>query len=167
MLFQSAPLTGARGDAIAGVRQAVAQFQSAPLTGARGDVHAHGHPLGVDAVSIRSPDRSQGRRLRKYTIGSARIVSIRSPDRSQGRPPVAEDKVTVFIVSIRSPDRSQGRRMAAVRTRSASPFQSAPLTGARGDAWGWESESESEFQSAPLTGARGDLDPDDLEGILL
>ena len=59
--FQSAPLTGARGDANSLVTvSGGAQFQSAPLTGARGDV-CKSSCASPYSVSIRSPDRSQGR----------------------------------------------------------------------------------------------------------
>ena len=61
-------------------------------------------------------------------------------------------------VSIRSPHRSEGRRASEIHSHSATEFQSAPLTEARGDL----SLSNSIgivkwFQSAPLTEARGDL----------
>ena len=44
------------------------------------------------------------------------------------------------------------------RSGASTLFQSAPLTGARGDAKGVKgSKGGGGFQSAPLTGARGDL----------
>ena len=84
-------------------------------------------------VSIRSPDRSQGR---PPAAGKARValqVSIRSPDRSQGRLAQVQDHQRREVVSIRSPDRSQGRRMNGYHYTRVIQFQSAPLTGARGD----------------------------------
>ena len=132
--FQSAPLTEARGDARSKLlRQCVAAFQSAPLTEARGDFRVFGVSSRQFLVSIRSPDRSQGRCAR--------------PAISYGGP----------AVSIRSPDRSQGRWRTSRSQRPVSVFQSAPLTEARGDV---RSPSLSVrillFQSAPLTEARGD-----------
>ena len=89
---------------------------------------------GRDYVSIRSPDRSQGRSRPLLMVGPGVLVSIRSPDRSQGRfsaEPRPQAGLLVFQsaplteargdfhavesihdrlqVSIRSPDRSQGR----------------------------------------------------------
>ncbi len=62
-LFQSAPLTEARGDRpVEGERAESSTFQSAPLTEARGDIPEVG-PIGGLVVSIRASDRSQ-RRLR-------------------------------------------------------------------------------------------------------
>ena len=59
--FQSAPLTGARGDPITVSQvRSIHVFQSAPLTGARGDAASAAND-GLWQVSIRSPDRSQGR----------------------------------------------------------------------------------------------------------
>ena len=84
-------------------------------------------------------------------------VSIRSPDRSQGRRRLRRCLLNLFRVSIRSPDRSQGRRSAEISTGSPLTFQSAPLTGARGDPAKYQARELAEmFQSAPLTGARGD-----------
>ena len=109
-------------------------------------------------VSIRSPHRSKGRRLRRCgcTIGawfqSAPLTEARG-DRSPIR-----RRVHGNVVSIRSPHRSKGRHAAAQRTfqgRSPAVFQSAPLTEARGDAPN-TSSAPIAFQSAPLTEARGD-----------
>ena len=108
--FQSAPLTGVRGDSLpCACVWELRLFQSAPLTGVRGDVDIRGQrPL--DIVSIRSPDRSQGRRDNR--LGECRLG---------------------YCVSIRSPDRSQGRLRGSVRAPFILVFQSAPLTGVRGD----------------------------------
>ena len=60
-------------------------------------------------------------------------------------------------VSIRSPDRSQGRQPRAINHDGTYGFQSAPLTGARGDVPpSTRISAYGLFQSAPLTGARGD-----------
>ena len=158
MTFQSAPLTGARGDAARWSCLSLAWFQSAPLTGARGDAVSGWYTGDLSVVSIRSPDRSQGRRIRINRVKSIIPVSIRSPDRSQGRPPGAGIAPARHRrVSIRSPDRSQGRRATRSAVSMPAVFQSAPLTGSQGRR---RSASNPcvwiEFQSAPLTGARGD-----------
>ena len=66
-------------------------FQSAPLTEARGDAHqTHPSPDYI-RVSIRSPHRSKGRFTLVLVDVSASMVSIRSPHRSKGRsslPPI-------------------------------------------------------------------------------
>ena len=86
LLFQSAPLTEARGDRVwVGLRPLDALFQSAPLTEARGDVLLSPSRTIDEGVSIRSPDRSQGRSHTRDFFSKAFPVSIRSPDRSQGR----------------------------------------------------------------------------------
>ena len=110
------------------------QFQSAPLTGARGD----------DLSAIPGARRCLA-------------VSIRSPDRSQGRRDTLDLICWHYYVSIRSPDRSQGRLIASTVGPVYCKFQSAPLTGARGDRSSHDvAAAAALFQSAPLTGARGD-----------
>ena len=189
-LFQSAPLTEARGDVEAGPRSraATAAFQSAPLTEARGDalVDLFG-AADRRPVSIRSPHRSEGRftagrRGRGHSIllfqsaplteargdaqgirrwgGQALGVSIRSPHRSEGRSEIGRREGCRPRVSIRSPHRSEGRSRTlgvARQSTSSPPFQSAPLTEARGDNTSLTGiVSRNLFQSAPLTEARGD-----------
>ena len=61
------------------------RFQSAPLTEARGDALAHQLGCPDLAVSIRSPHRSKGRRYRSTRCRPTARVSIRSPHRSKGR----------------------------------------------------------------------------------
>ena len=61
-------------------------FQSAPLTKARGDPHGRGRYRKSGWVSIRSPHQSKGRRVRIDAPGEHRVVSIRSPHQSKGRP---------------------------------------------------------------------------------
>ena len=62
-MFQSAPLTEARGDIREDVdsTEEISLFQSAPLTEARGDLDGGYVKPATKVVSIRSPDRSQGR----------------------------------------------------------------------------------------------------------
>ena len=133
-------------------------FQSAPLTEARGDIPGEGNGRNPIEVSIRSPDRSQGRYSDLYgntdalKFQSAPLTEARGDERAgksaaaawgfQSAPLTeARGDVRGFRlraggkqVSIRSPDRSQGRYRGLCRFR-AEPlqFQSAPLTEARGD----------------------------------
>jgi hypothetical protein len=111
-------------------------FQSAPLTEVRGD------PLR------RRAGRSSGR------------VSIRAPDRSQGRQGAVGAALAARGVSIRAPDRSQGRPGNGSCRKAPSLFQSAPLTEVRGDSnsVNW-TRYWVMFQSAPLTEVRGDCGP--------
>ena len=62
-VFQSAPLTEARGDCLSSrmCLDCYLVFQSAPLTEARGDRQTLATDADLCQVSIRSPDRSQGR----------------------------------------------------------------------------------------------------------
>ena len=109
-------------------------------------------------VSIRSPDRSQGRQIPgqygwyRCQFQSAPLTGARG-DLNSG-----ETSTSLGAVSIRSPDRSQGRRCISLTHASMFLFQSAPLTGARGDEYVRSIlDYDPEFQSAPLTGARGDF----------
>ncbi len=88
------------------------------------------------------------------------LVSIRSPDRSQGRLLRVTQLVIHLLVSIRSPDRSQGRLQTLAVCSDLDVFQSAPLTEARGDSAREVIPGRRIlFQSAPLTEARGDDGP--------
>ena len=125
-LFQSAPLTEARGDSAESFSSAeLKAFQSAPLTEARGDGKVIADELDAAVVSIRSPHRSKGRRACQRDLNSAIEVSIRSPHRSKGRPSKAEQKKRNEL------------------------FQSAPLTEARGD-WRKRTDSNSSIRFNPL-----------------
>ena len=85
-------------------------FQSAPLTEARGDADPDMHAkFGVFVVSIRSPHRSEGRSVVRVVLLSPDCVSIRSPHRSEGRFFSAYFGTGGVYVSIRSPHRSEGR----------------------------------------------------------
>ena len=88
--FQSAPLTEARGDLSNGISPPDRHmFQSAPLTEARGDLDDNLLSSPVGEVSIRSPYRSKGRPQNSLEASEPQQVSIRSPYRSKGRPLVA------------------------------------------------------------------------------
>ena len=156
-------------------------FQSAPLTKARGDHSRAARPEREAYVSIRSPHQSKGRRAASFAGDSVELVSIRSPHQSKGRPPLNEDpplvmkwfqsapltkargdkimgryqnfsrcfnplpspkqgetygfgrEFDILLVSIRSPHQSKGRLTALGASLTFCSFQSAPLTKARGD----------------------------------
>ena len=182
-------------------------FQSAPLTEARGDGTFTRAFFGRIRVSIRSPHRSKGRpgivagvtwfgkcfnplpspkqgeTLKLSLLSRLLLVSIRSPHRSKGRLDALPSSRSVAAVSIRSPHRSKGRLATFfahfqqrqgfnplpspkqgetdIRVKASSKiksFQSAPLTEARGDL-GHKNMIPfvGLFQSAPLTEARGDF----------
>ncbi len=128
-LFQSAPLTEARGDSYYIVRQS--SFQSAPLTEARGDLDFR-FPIHLCAGFNPLPLPKQGETSSKRFSMSLKV-------------------------SIRSPYRSKGRHLANMLVDPLPRFQSAPLTEARGDqAHRRHLRVRPWFQSAPLTEARGD-----------
>ena len=109
-MFQSAPLTKARGDAnFLSCGPCTCKFQSAPLTKARGDALPILLALNGPPVSIRSPHKSKGRRQHEHIGHEPQHVSIRSPHKSKGR------------------------RSGWCCFPKQSEFQSAPLTKARGD----------------------------------
>ena len=131
--FQSAPLTEARGDCC-------------PLAAASASVCFNPLPSQKQGETPQTGDRSAGRRgfnplpsqkqgetllVAAPTFG--RDVSIRSPHRSKGRPVAGQHLVEAPQVSIRSPHRSKGRHDLVRRLGHILPFQSAPLTEARGD----------------------------------
>ena len=133
-VFQSAPLTKARGDAAQPPRCGPPiSFQSAPLTKARGDWRGLKLSEGSPLVSIRSPHKSKGRLPLDGPVRVCARVSIRSPHKSKGRPAGNSGTMTQSQVSIRSPHKSKGRPPPARRGRRGNSFQSAPLTKARGD----------------------------------
>ena len=158
-LFQSAPLTEARGDPGAlpvaicpigvsirsphrskgrqGLRAQTAQtaqFQSAPLTEARGDSAASCESVKSTTVSIRSPHRSKGRLIVAGRLIGLGMVSIRSPHRSKGR----RREITISVWKLTCfnplPSPKQGETIKSRNVHTATrAFQSAPLTEARGD----------------------------------
>ena len=108
-VFQSAPLTKARGDTATPYRlDGGKMFQSAPLTKARGD--------------------------RAFFCGDDHKRSFNPlPSQKQGETDGQPLACLVDPVSIRSPHKSKGRLVSGVSCCSMSWFQSAPLTKARGD----------------------------------
>ena len=179
-------------------------FQSAPLTKARGDADPAIQLLADIEVSIRSPHKSKGRlgSARHYqwlrgfnplpsqkqgetwlcaASGLGRHVSIRSPHKSKGRRPGGGRGLRGVSVSIRSPHKSKGRPRGSGRAAPAtgvsirSPHKSKgrrPAAPTRTPVTGVSIRSPHKskgrlaivvvievvavFQSAPLTKARGD-----------
>ena len=184
-LFQSAPLTEARGDYRGWLEDNNnVEFQSAPLTEARGDLITEAAVASPQKVSIRSPHRSKGRRepcigrgsrgtgfnpLPSPKQGETRVAVISPgamscfnplPSPKQGETACAKLLSPRSPVSIRSPHRSKGRRSLCHYAKPPARFQSAPLTEARGDVPAPTSSFFCPlFQSAPLTEARGDPQP--------
>ncbi len=107
-------------------------FQSAPLTEARGDAAAAENPLGLKSFNpLPSPKQgeTEGNAARQEIVE----VSIRSPHRSKGRQKAQSSQTEKSEVSIRSPHRSKGRPPPRPLSMLPFLFQSAPLTEARGD----------------------------------
>ena len=133
-------------------------FQSAPLTKARGD--SERVPAGTTRYSFNPlPSQKQGETA-AVLVGDRPVeVSIRSPHKSKGRPKSKGQPKHYCSVSIRSPHKSKGRPPLPSLFWTHTAFQSAPLTKARGDIHGLRSAGTTLlFQSAPLTKARGDLE---------
>ena len=119
-------------------------FQSAPLTKARGDGPAGW--TGRQGSFNPLPLPKQGETGRQARAGWT--VSIRSPYQSKGRHGQAGWQAG-RAVSIRSPYQSKGRRAGRLDGQ-AGQFQSAPLTKARGDGQaGWTGRQGS-FNPLPL-----------------
>ena len=170
-----------------------ALFQSAPLTKARGDGEGGGPAPARSIVSIRSPHKSKGRPPAKVGVKVGRPCFNPLPSQKQGETGILFVGRPLLIVSIRSPHKSKGRQEEFVQAHvEDDEFQSAPLTKARGDigaafsvdparlvsirsphkskgrpsSWAtWFVPSM--FQSAPLTKARGDRRQHGLCGLLL
>ena len=155
-------------------------FQSAPLTKARGDsAWCAGSAVSV-LVSIRSPHKSKGRpnaailAYRWLPFQSAPLTKARGdsaatprrtrtgcfnplPSQKQGETSTRRRPRRASCVSIRSPHKSKGRLASHPPLGTHKTFQSAPLTKARGDRGRGRSDDNFDlFQSAPLTKARGD-----------
>ena len=157
-VFQSAPLTEARGDHAAALSppnqprfnplpspkqgetaaflrdaRPYQKFQSAPLTEARGDSPA-GAAISTTASFNPLPSPKQGETATRFCIAP--------PTKTFQSAPLTEARGDGIIIA-----------------RDAEPdtFQSAPLTEARGDSCqGKKGRFLRRFQSAPLTEARGD-----------
>ena len=108
-------------------------FQSAPLTEARGDSYraSRSEPTASGFNPLPSP--KQGETYAEYDVLTLTQVSIRSPHRSKGRHTPGDSSPFKIRVSIRSPHRSKGRQGKIDAHELLAEFQSAPLTEARGD----------------------------------
>ena len=182
-VFQSAPLTEARGDRILSMVVSMSRkFQSAPLTEARGDVPRNSTtPRILGFNPLPSPKQGETRPVWRRRISLGSFNPLPSP--KQGETSRGDLYPPLCNVSIRSPHRSKGRPAYSATQSNKELFQSAPLTEARGDFGALAvpartaspcfnplpSPKQGEtrcracrrtprcvFQSAPLTEARGD-----------
>ena len=107
-------------------------FQSAPLTKARGD------PMPSEETSRRVsfnplPSQKQGETEGPRLPVLLSLVSIRSPHKSKGRP-LAEEQVNPNVEFQSAPlTKARGDPLLPSLNFSIRSFQSAPLTKARGD----------------------------------
>ena len=180
-MFQSAPLTEARGDWLGSkFTHKTSSFNPLPSP-KQGETRILGGLLLQAEVSIRSPHRSKGRPpelsliTRHQLFQSAPLTEARGdtfrlaktfrlvsfnplPSPKQGETFIKVNAHTNAHVSIRSPHRSKGRPQSSGAGGVQYWFQSAPLTEARGDLpEPLPVQIYTVFQSAPLTEARGDL----------
>ena len=156
-------------------------FQSAPLTEARGDF-CHGIPLPHQSGFNPLPSPKQGETAIPAEWQYIINVSIRSPHRSKGRHVIQQWTDSAGMFQSAPLTEARGDCLGECGQRFGSLFQSAPLTEARGDrshrCWAMRAYSgfnplpspkqgetsaeataqadEGLFQSAPLTEARGD-----------
>ena len=111
----------------------LAEFQSAPPVETRGDEQRRYEVLALEAVSIRSPRRNEGRRLAPAFNAAALLFQSAPPVETRGDCP----------------------QCASIRPKGS--FQSAPPVETRGDAGAVGLEwSRDLFQSAPPVETRGD-----------
>ena len=158
LVFQSAPLTKARGDSVGRSARGsgVHVFQSAPLTKARGDLPTNWFVRSESTFQSAPLTKARGDRQR--LLVRIRHTSFNPlPSQKQGETDALAGLGGAWAVSIRSPHKSKGRPASLFVLRLTKEFQSAPLTKARGDLHDPLSPPPpSAFQSAPLTKARGD-----------
>ena len=135
------------------------KFQSAPLTEARGDARPTRRSTAFLSVSIRSLTEARGDLGRRVLRGQVGRVSIRSPHRSKG------DRRYSNGTGARPgfnplPSPKQGETVAEVQASGALNVSIRSLTEARETTWTPATScSASMFQSAPLTEARGRHNP--------
>ena len=149
-LFQSAPLTEARGDPPRSPTPSrMLTFQSAPLTEARGDANLRSTPI----APFQSAPLTEARGDQAASEAVSSCPEFQSAPLTEARgDPTGPQRG----IAIRSPHRSKGR-LGPQSTIAGRLFQSAPLTEARGDRVRSNLVGvEAGFQSAPLTEARGD-----------
>ena len=108
-------------------------FQSAPLTEARGDTAAAPAPVAWPSFNpLPSPKQGETSAAASWRSPRRCFNPLPSPKQGEthGGAGAADDGA---LVSIRSPHRSKGRHPRVGLARGDHPFQSAPLTEARGD----------------------------------
>ena len=107
-------------------------FQSAPLTEARGDPPSR---CGIHETDCFNPLPSpkQGETSPVANSSFLRCCFNPLPSPKQGETPCATPSRSFRYVSIRSPHRSKGRPFRTAALSVSEWFQSAPLTEARGD----------------------------------
>ena len=107
-------------------------FQSAPLTKARGDIKVCKRST-KDGRFNPLPSQKQGE-TSSVLLNSSNGLSFNPlPSQKQGETPHISCSVSVCSVSIRSPHKSKGRPATFDVDVPSDEFQSAPLTKARGD----------------------------------
>ena len=135
ILFQSTPPAEARGDPKSkGSSRPASSFNPLPPP-KRGETRAlqSGRTAQSGFNPLPPPKRGETRRRRR--LRRDRGVSIHSPRRSEGRRlrPRSTDELVHIVVSIHSPRRSEGRRHVFPCPALALMFQSTPPAEARGD----------------------------------
>ena len=111
-------------------------FQSAPLTKARGDLVAQEHVVGGAGVSIRSPHQSKGRQsaiahpTHGFGFQSAPLTKAR------GDSFIRWDTSISLVFQSAPLTKARGDLRVLSHYWVSTKFQSAPLTKARGDALG-------------------------------
>ena len=161
--FQSAPLTEARGDpcAIRPRPKQPYSFQSAPLTEARGDPIEQVLRIVVGGFNpLPSPKRGEMRP--RQALGRLRRVSIRSPHRSEGRlrDDSNNKREATCFNPLPSPKRGEiCKGPTSIDATLRGRFNPLPLPSPkRGEIEAGKVGGcgNLPFQSAPLTEARGD-----------
>ena len=181
-MFQSAPLTKARGDFIPG-RPFARWCGFNPLPSQKqGETKFPSSGCHLRGVSIRSPHKSKGRRASSRPTTPSAAFQSAPLTKARGDRREYRYQCGQTTVSIRSPHKSKGRQPSPQKSTAPCGFQSAPLTKARGDLASRRStirpqqvsirsphkskgrpkgviptNYSSMFQSAPLTKARGDV----------
>ena len=107
-------------------------FQSAPLTEARGDTQDAMGRLRFHRFNP-LPSPKQGETSSSSRYGSQELSFNPLPSPKQGETQGEPETPGTYGVSIRSPHRSKGRPNSSLISALPIKFQSAPLTEARGD----------------------------------
>ena len=123
-------------------------FQSAPLTKARGDQHTQQEPRSGGRFNP-LPSQKQGETPNPLRLVLPCACFNPLPSQKQGETIALFKGEEEPPVSIRSPHKSKGRLHPAAASSSGIWFQSAPLTKARGDTRR-KSQSSSKSRFNPL-----------------